>query len=369
MEKPTTSGKRVTQADVARLAEVSQATVSHVIASMTSGNSRVSDKLRAKVMQAVELTGYVVNPIAQRLAGGRSGFVGVFTYEPIFPAHGDSFYHPFLVGVERAAETAGWNLVLFTGAARVEGRRRMLADGVRSLSVADGCILLGLHYDARDLDALLQERFPFVFIGERHSEAGVVPFVAPNYETATREVLDLLFEHGHQRVGFVGDLNPDQVNNIRLRTYRDVMSSSAKQPGIFIDSLVRDPAVLLQQVLDNRLTAVVVDNSGVGALLLTEAEARGIRVPEDLSIAQLGDPEIADDINWTGFQIPRDELGFEAVRLLAELIDGTADHDDLQRTLPCTVVQGATAGPVAHFEGSDAQNIPRTTHTATEVGE
>jgi len=345
MEKNTSpAGRRVTQADVARLAGVSQATVSHVIASIETGSSRVSDKLRDKVVEAIELTGYVVNPIAQRLAGRRSGFVGVFTYEPIFPSHGDSFYHPFLVGVERAAETAGWNLVLFTGAAKTEGRRRMLADGVRSLSVADGCILLGLHYDARDLEALLNERFPFVFIGERHSPAGVVPYVAPDYDTATREVLDLLFAHGHERVGYVGDLDPEQVNNVRLRVYREVMKSVDGQPGVFIDS-VTDTSVVFQQIVDNRLTAVVADNSGVAGRLLAEAEARGIRVPEDLSIAQLGDPEVVDDVDWTGFRIPRDELGYEAVRLLAELIDGTVDSDDLQRVLPCAVVEGSTVAP------------------------
>jgi len=345
MDKNTNpTGRRVTQADVAKLAGVSQATVSHVIASLESDSSRVSDKLRTKVTEAIELTGYVVNPIAQRLAGGRSGFVGVFTYEPIFPSHGDSFYHPFLVGVERAAETAGWNLVLFTGAAKTEGRRRMLADGVRSLSVADGCILLGLHYDARDLEALLNERFPFVFIGARQSDAGTVPYVAPDYESATRDVLDLLFAHGHERIGYVGDLNPDQVNNVRLRVYRDVMNSVGGQPGVFIDS-VTDPTVVLQQVIDNRLTAIVTDNTGIAGALKAEAEARGIRVPEDLSIAQLGDPEIVDDIDWTGFQIPRDELGFEAVRLLAELIDGTASEGDLQRVFPCAVVEGTTAGP------------------------
>ena len=351
MEKTPAGSRRVTQADVARLAGVSQATVSHVIASMESDSSRVSDKLRTKVMEAVALTGYVVNPIAQRLAGGRSGFVGVFTYEPIFPSQGDSFYHPFLVGVERAAETAGWNLVLFTGAAKTEGRRRMLADGVRSLSVADGCILLGLHYDSRDLAALLNEQFPFVFIGARQSDAGVVPYVAPEYEAATREVLDLLFANGHERVGFVGDLDPEQVNNVRLRVYRDVMASVGSEPGVFLDwptgeSAIKDPAALLRQVLDNRLTAVVTDNSGVAGLLLAEARAQGIRVPEDLSIAQLGDPEVVDDIDWTGFRIPRDELGFEAVRLLADLIDGTADPEDLQRMLPCALVEGTTAGPV-----------------------
>jgi LacI family transcriptional regulator len=361
MEKNSTANsRRVTQADVARLAGVSQATVSHVIASLESGTSRVSDKLRTKVTEAIELTGYVVNPIAQRLAGGRSGFVGVFTYEPIFPGHGDSFYHPFLVGVERAAETAGWNLVLFTGAAKTEGRRRMLADGARSLSIADGCVLLGLHYDARDLEALLSERFPFVFIGARQSDAGTVPWVAPDYETATREVLDLMFAYGHERVGYVGDLNPDQVNNVRLRVYRDVMGAVGA-PGVFIDS-VTDPGLVLQQVIDNRLTAVVTDNTGVAGLLRTEAQARGIRVPEDLSIAQLGDPEISDEVDWTGFRIPRDELGFEAVRLLAELIDGTANEDDLQRVFPCAVVEGATAGPAPTVRATSAD-------TATEAGQ
>ena len=356
---PNANGRRVTQADVARLAGVSQATVSHVLASLESDSSRVSDKLRKKVTDAIALTGYVVNPIAQRLAGGRSGFVGVFTYEPIFPSHGDSFYHPFLVGVERAAESTGWNLVLFTGAAKTEGRRRMLADGVRSLSVADGCILLGLHYDARDLEALLNEHFPFVFIGARQSDAGIVPFVAPDYESATREVLDLLFAHGHKRVGYIGDLDPDQVNNARLRVYRDVMNSVGEQPGVFIDSTVIDAGVVLQQVLDNRLTAVVTDNTGVAGVLRAEALARGIRVPEDLSIAQLGDAEVSDDVDWTGFRIPRDELGFEAVRLLADLIDGTAKPEDLQRMLPCAVVEGATAGPAPQLNDADDKDRRR----------
>ncbi|MDJ0333884.1 LacI family DNA-binding transcriptional regulator [Salinibacterium sp. G-O1] len=356
MEKnANASTRRVTQADVARLAGVSQATVSHVIASLESGTSRVSDKLRTKVTEAIDLTGYVVNPIAQRLAGGRSGFVGVFTYEPIFAGEADSFYHPFLVGVERAAETAGWNLVLFTGAAKTEGRRRMLADGARSLSVADGCILLGLHYDARDLEALLNERFPFVFIGARHSDAGTVPYVAPDYEPATRDVLDLMFAYGHGRIGYVGDLNPEQVNNVRLRVYRDVMRSMGDQPGVFIDSTTT-PSIVLQQVLDNRLTAVVTDNTGIAGMLRAEAQERGIRVPEDLSIAQLGDAEIADEVDWTGFHIPRDELGFEAVRLLAELIDGTSSPDDLQRLFPCAVIDGTTAGPAPRTPSSETSS-------------
>lgn len=339
--------RRITQVDVAKLAGVTQATVSHVIAGERGERPRASEETRQRVLDAIAATGYVMDPIAQRLAGGRSGFVGVFTYEPVFPQEGDNFYHAFFVGIEQEAERVGWNLILYTGIpADAKGRRRLAGDGVRQLGLADGCVLLGLHYDASDLEELLRNRFPFVFIGRRESATGVVPYVAADYYTATKEVVAELGALGHSKIGYIGDLRAEQIDGERLKAYRESVTESG-HPAVLIESSETDVAKVLRQVQDAGLTAVVTDNTGVAERLRLEALTAGLQVPGDLSIAQLGDPEFSvdDDVEWSGFRIPREEMGAESLHVLADIFAGKTDAATLQRFLPCTVITGTTTGP------------------------
>lgn len=344
---PASRSRRVTQVDVAKLAGVTQATVSHVIAGERGERPRASEDTRRRVLDAIASTGYVIDPIAQRLAGGRSGFVGVFTYEPVFPQEGDNFYHAFFVGIEQEAERVGWNLILYTGIPVEDGRRRLAGDGARQLQLADGCVLLGLHYDARDLEELLKLRFPFVFIGRRESPNGVVPYVAADYYTATHEVIAQLAALGHDSIGYIGDLRSEQINAERLLAYRERMAAAGR-PAVLIEGSETDVAKVLGQVRDAGLTAVVTDNTGIAERLRLEALAAGLRVPGDLSIVQLGDPEFSvdDDVEWSGFRIPREEMGAESLHVLADIFAGRTEPERLQRVLPCTVIEGSTSGPV-----------------------
>src|SRR5690606_27289035 len=93
-------GRRATQADVARLAGVSQTTVSMVLNGTGVAQRRVSAQVRERVLEAIAVTGYAANPSAQLLAGGRSSIIGVYTYEPVFPHAGANFYYPFVEAIE-----------------------------------------------------------------------------------------------------------------------------------------------------------------------------------------------------------------------------------------------------------------------------
>ena len=345
---PQPRSRRITQVDVAKIAGVTQATVSHVVAGERGERPRASEETRRRVLDAIAATGYVIDPIAQRLAGGRSGFVGVFTYEPVFPQEGDNFYHAFFVGIEKEAERVGWNLILYTGIpAEPDGRKRLVGDGVRQLQLADGCVLLGLHYDASDLEVLLRNHFPFVFIGRRESPTGVVPYVAADYYNATKEVIAELVEHGHSRIGYIGDIRAEQIDGDRLKAYRE-MANEAGRPAVLIESNETDGAEILRQVQDAGLTAVITDNTGIAERLRLEALTAGLAVPGDLSISQLGDPEFSvdDDVEWSGFRIPREEMGAESLHVLADIFAGRTDAETVQRMLPCTVISGATSGPI-----------------------
>lgn len=339
------AARRVTQADVARLAGVSQATVSHVLSDDAVARARVGAGTRERVLDVVQRTGYTANPIAQRLAGGRNNIIGVFTYEPVFPRDGGDFYYPLLVGIEREAEALGLDLLLFTSAPVHDGRRRLLDDGARRIGAADGCLLLGRHDDKRDLAELLQRGFPFAFVGRRQSDAGLVPYAAFDYAGATDEVVTHLVDLGHTAIGFLGDLGPWESHVDRREGYQRAIRRAGLRP-VMMDGTSVDASTALDLVLANGLTAVVIGDFVLPPAMLDAARRRGLDVPGLLSMAQLGDPaDPTRGTSWTGFRLPREAMGAKALRILHGIITGTLDESEQQVTLPCMVDIGVTAGP------------------------
>ncbi len=193
--------RRVTQADVAAMARVSQSTVSFVLNGNAPSGVRISEETRHRVLDAIRITGYSANPIAQRLAGGRNQILGVFTYETTFPRGGQGFYGAFLNGIEHAAEKLGVDMLLFTSARVVAGQRRLARDGWQRLGIADGCLLLGQQEDRGELQHLLDTNYPFVFIGKRVSEGRTLPYVGADYVSATERQVERLVGLGHRRIG------------------------------------------------------------------------------------------------------------------------------------------------------------------------
>src|SRR5690625_4032710 len=225
-----TRSRRATQADVARLAGVSQTTVSMVLNGTGVAERRVREEVRARVMDAIEVTGYAANPIAQRLAGGRTSIVGVYTYEPVFPHAGADFYYPFLEGVEDEAEHAAVDLLMFTSLSARSGRRLLSSGGIRRLRVADGCILLGRRSYPEDLAELLRQDFPFAFVGRREAPGGQVPYAAADYGAATSQVVEHLLALGHRRIVLINEFTGHESIEDRIHGYRQAMTSAGLQP-------------------------------------------------------------------------------------------------------------------------------------------
>ncbi|WP_243076008.1 LacI family DNA-binding transcriptional regulator [Microbacterium sp. SS28] len=343
---------RITQADVAALARVSQATVSLVLNDAAPAGVRISDETRQRVLDAIRITGYMANPMAQRLAGGRNQILGVFTYEATFPARGRDFYGPFLNGIERAAEGLGVDMLLFTSARVVEGRRSLTREGWHRLGVADGCLLLGQQEDQSELQHLLDTNYPFVFIGRRRSERMRLPYVGADYVTATSRQVDRLVRLGHATIAYVGPQGPDQPSADRVEGFRAAMEAHGL-PARFLSS--EDGAAAAGEIISRGITAVLVAPELHPEELADELTARGVAVPRDLSIIVLGQPHHGrpHGHEWSGFAIPREEMGARAVVLLSRLVEAARPRaggsatapvpsDELHQLLPCPDIEGAT---------------------------
>ncbi|MCK0116078.1 LacI family transcriptional regulator [Isoptericola sp. S6320L] len=353
--------RRITQADVAAMAGVSQATVSFVLNDRLPAGVRLSAETRQRVLDAIRITGYSANPVAQRLAGGRNQIIGVFTYEATFPGGGRDFYGPFLVGIEHAAEQLGIDILLFTSARVVEGRRRLTRDGWQRLGIADGCLLLGQHEDRSELQHLLDTNYPFAFIGKRSSEGGRLPYVGADYTGATRRVVERLVGLGHRRIGYVGALGTDQPTTDRWEGYRDALRDAGLGARLVPEE---EPDEIVTAVVEQGLTAVVLSPERDPEELHDALGRRGLDVPRDVSVLLLGQPHhrLRRPQEWSGYAIPREEMGARALLLLSRLVAGDdVGDEELHRLLECTEVTGGTVGPPASQRapaGTDGSLVP-----------
>src|SRR5690348_14006297 len=99
--------KRPTQADVAREAGVSRATVSYVVNGQTEGKIPISEDTRLRVLEAIEELDYEPDGSAQALRSGSTKTIGV-----IIPDMRNPHFWESATGIEQEAHNAGYHLLL-----------------------------------------------------------------------------------------------------------------------------------------------------------------------------------------------------------------------------------------------------------------
>lgn len=349
--------RRPTQAEIARAAGVSQATVSLVV-NGARADGQVSAAKRERVLQAIRDLGYSVNPMARGLRGKGNRILGLYTFEPVFPVDEHDFYHPFLLGVEDAAAEQEYDLLLFTSAGG-PGARSVYANETNRLLKADGCVLLGRHMAREDLARLAREDFPFVFIGRREYDKVTVPFVGADYTGATRDLMLKLAALGHTRFLLLKDTHGGEPSADREIGFRQGIAAAGLPPEraevLSLDAPQELTARSLREVIDSGVSAILVEpneDQSIGHALETAAIEAGVSIPGTCSVAFLGEgPASTATRIWAAFSLPRSEMGRRAVRMLVALLEGVPDVET-EVLLECAPVDGNSIGLAPRLEGT-----------------
>jgi DNA-binding LacI/PurR family transcriptional regulator len=137
-EPEPTARRTPTLETVARLAGVSRATVSRVV----NGDTRVAERLRVAVDEAIQVLGFVPNAAARSLATRRTGSVALIMREPADFGVTDAYLSRMVVALSHALTDVDLQLVVLMAAggeadARVAAYARSHVDGVFLISVHD----------------------------------------------------------------------------------------------------------------------------------------------------------------------------------------------------------------------------------------
>ncbi len=332
--------------DVARLAGVSETTVSVVLNNAVGDRVRVSKATQDRVWEAVRQLGYVANPVAQRLAGGQNKIVAVFTFESIFPIDSRNFYYPFLIGLEEEADRQGYDLLLVTGSGSTTRKRQIYQDGVNRLQRADGAILLG-HSDPSEINRLIKDQYPFVYVGRRDTLSDALSYVAADYEAASAEIAQRLLGLGHRNLAYIRSVRTTEASMDRERGVREALGHRADDSDWIWHGASDDLTVnQMRQWLDSGVTGLIAEDETLGLRVMQCASHAGRRCPEDYSLAVLGNPlnPLPDVPDWMTFNIPRREMGREAFAMLQTWLTGDLKtlQFPLRKTLSCNFIPGNT---------------------------
>ena len=299
--------------DVAKLAGVSEATVSRALRDLRHVAPDTAEAVRA----AADRLGFVPSRNAAALATGRPKVVSVVT-----PTLVSWFYSATLEGVDGALREAGWATSL-VNLFEDDGTRRRLTEAELHAGQASAHVVIGFGLDDDEQTVLRTVRDPLVTVGGRFE--GVRGIGIPEADAARLAVGHLL-ALGHRRIGHVGADREPGLNDTVVGARREAWASMLREAGVepaagwFASGGLRleasrDAALRLLAGPD-RPTAIfaATDESAFGVLLA--AQRLGLRVPEDLSVAGLDDHAFSAAYGLTTVRQSPMEQGARAAALL-----------------------------------------------------
>jgi LacI family transcriptional regulator len=293
------------------------------------------------VTEAAERLGYAADPTARALRTQRTHTIG-FVSDEIATT-------PYAGRLVQGAQEAAWRhgmllLLLNTGGDAAHEREAISTLVHRRV---DGIVYATMYHRVVE-PPRVRGAIPLVLLDARAAGGGV-PCVVPDERAGAAAAAAELIGHGHRRIAFIQDEDGVPAAVERLEGFRATLAAS----GIALDPelVVADHpsaaggrrALVRLMELPERPTAVFCFNDRMAMGAYQAAAARGLRIPEDLSVVGFDDQREVADALWPGLTtvaLPHHAMGAWAVEAL---IGGT--EGALEERMPCPLIRRQSVGP------------------------
>lgn len=314
--------KKITIRDVAKLAEVSVATVSAVI----NNNKYVSPELERRVEAAIEQLNYKPNLVARSLKMQETKTIGlVFSNitSPIWP--------PLVRTTQNIAQQAGFSTFLVT-TDEDSDREKISLQSLLAKRV-DGILIAPAVSDSYEHIQSVARTVPVIAL--ERQVPGIECFVTNN-EAVSYQAVSHLVGHGYQKIGLVTIPSSAPNTAARIVGYRRALN----EHGLYNPNLIREVDFAGNTAF--RLAHDLLSNTDVDAVFTTSqstamgvvhaANQLGLSIPNELAIFGY------DDVPWMEIissplsttRQPIETIAQRAIRRLLERVEGSEPHDTIQ---------------------------------------
>ncbi|MBQ6214793.1 MAG: LacI family DNA-binding transcriptional regulator [Oscillospiraceae bacterium] len=274
--------KKATISSVAKLAGVSNATVSYVL----TGNRNVSPKTKKRIQSAMQELDYRPNIVARSLKTGRNHLIGL-----VVPDVSTYYYGKMVEKVESVVIPRGYTLLVANTKERLERELHILE--TFSSSLVDGLILSSCAEKYEDISSYISNQIPMLFIDRKPSGCTMNSVTTSSYAAVCNAMI-YLFENGHSNIGYLSEKTCLSDEAERFNAYKDSLSAhgipyNEKQVMLF-NRFLDNTGNNLKSLIDEGCTAIIIGNQVMTFDAFSFAVRTGIKLGTDVEIIGFHDP-------------------------------------------------------------------------------
>jgi len=309
--------------DIAKMADVSIATVSRVI----NNRPGVSDKAREKVMRVIEETDFRPNQIAKSLTNQKTNVIGI-----VMPGM-NNYFSDRIDAINKVCKQRGYSLMI-TANYKDNNSTEEDIDNFNLLfeKRVDGIIYFptNVMQEHKDVINRIRKKIPIV-ITDKELKDVKLPCVIQDFIKPAKEVMNYLVQTGHKRIAFIHGLSYDLPNVERKQVYQEELEKAGipydndlvEEAAYSVESGYQAMLNILERTTD-KPTAVFAGNDHMAIGAIKTLKEKGYKIPEDVAVVGYDDIEFAKYVSpsLTTIRVNQYNMGKIAATMVIDLIEG-----------------------------------------------
>ena len=300
--------------DIARLANVSVATVSRVI----NNNNNVKEETKERINQIIKENNYYPNIIARNLSKNENNTVGV-----IVPDIKNLYFASIMDGIVDEANNRNLNIILGCSNENFKLQKKyielFIEQRVKGIIIA----VTQNSYDKINFFEQISSKIPLVLIDRKIDKQMPGVFFENFY--SSYGVIEKFIKHGKKKIGFLAAPQTISTAKERLDGYKKALKDNGikydKKLVLYGDFTLESGYNLGKEILKREINAIYISNNSMTLGFLKALKELNIN-PESMEIATFEDNEIIRfiDEKIVSYDIPFSELSKKSIEILESLL-------------------------------------------------
>jgi LacI family transcriptional regulator len=310
----------LTLEDIARQAGVSRSTVSRVV----NNHPNVSEKVRERVLEIIQSTGYHPNAAARTLASQRAWMIGLVLPHSVSFFFTDPYFPRLTQGIAQACNQYNYTLGLFLAGAKDDEEK--IFTRVSRKGLLDGVIVQAGHRGDEMIGRLVHADIPLVVAG-RPFHPFEVSYIDIDNVNAAYIAVSHLIRAGRKRIGTIAGPANSTVGLDRREGYLKALIERGREvdESLIVEGDFTEAGgyYAMQQLLPVRPDAIFAASDIMAIGAMRAVRESGLCIPEDVAFVGFDDLPLSAPISpaLTTVRQPVFQFGMKAVEILIDLIE------------------------------------------------